>query len=171
MKKLSVLIVALVITALAAPSLLAQQPRQQRQRGGGFGGPGRDLVSLLTQKSVQEELKLSEDQAKKVTELAQSRRGSGRGAQNLSQEERQRRQEERAKANEKALAEILKPDQRKRAKQISWQQQGSQAFSNPEVATALKLTSDQKVKIKTLQDTEYQQRKSFEDYLAGLDVE
>ena len=26
-------------------------------------------------------------------------------------------------------------------------------------------------KIKTLQDTEHQQRKSFEDYLAGLDVE
>src|SRR5262249_14155829 len=71
-------------------------------------------------------------------------RGGGRGAQNQSREERQQRQEERAKANEKALAEILKPDQLKRAKQISWQQQGAQAVSVAEVAAALKLTDEQK---------------------------
>jgi Spy/CpxP family protein refolding chaperone len=151
MKKLRVSFVALVILALAGPPLLAQQQRQQRQRGGGTGGGGRDTVSLLTQKSVQDELKLSDDQVKKISELAATRRGTGRGGQNLSQEERQKRQEERSKANEKALAEILKPDQLKRAKQISWQQQSAQAVSDPEFATALKLTDEQKDKIKTIQ--------------------
>ena len=68
MKKLGVCVVALVILGTAAPSLLAQQ-RQRGQRGAGFGGAGRDVVSLLNQRSVQEELKLSEDQVKKISEL------------------------------------------------------------------------------------------------------
>jgi hypothetical protein len=153
MKKLSILVVALVILALAAPSLLAQQRQQrQRQRGGGAGGAGRDLVSLMTQKSVQDELKLSDDQVKKVTELAQSRRGAGRGARNLGQEEQQKRLAEAAQANEKAIGEILNPDQLKRAKQIALQVRGPQAFSDPELMTALKLTDDQKEKVKTIQD-------------------
>jgi hypothetical protein len=151
MNKLRVSLVVLVILASAGPPLLAQQQRQQRQRGGGTRGAGRDVVSLLTQKSVQDELKLSDGQVKQISELAASRRGAGRGGQNLSQEERQKRQEERTKANEKALAEILKPDQLKRAKQISWQQQGALAVSDPEFATALKLTDEQKDKIKTIQ--------------------
>jgi hypothetical protein len=153
MKKLRVYILVFVIIALAAPSMLAQQRQQrQRQRGAGGGGAGRDLVSLMTQKSVQDELKLSEEQVKKITELAQSRRGSGRGARNLSQEEQQKRLAEATQANEKALAEILSADQLGRTKQIALQLRGAQAFSDPEVATALKLTDEQKAKIKTIQD-------------------
>jgi hypothetical protein len=151
MKKLSIIVLVMVIFAFTAPSLIAQQ-RQQRQRRGGSGGPGRDLASLMTQKSVQDELKLSEEQVKKVTEYAQSRRNSGRGARNLSQEERQKRLAEAAQANEKALADILTADQLKRAKQINLQVRGAQVFSDPEVMTALKLTDDQKEKIKTIQD-------------------
>src|SRR5438105_2746092 len=101
MKKLSIFVLALTIIAFTAPSLLAQQRQQrQRQRGAGSGGTGRDLVSLMTQKSVQEELKLSDEQVKKVTELAQTRRSSGRGARNLSQEEQQKRLAETTQANE-----------------------------------------------------------------------
>ena len=158
MSKLKGFVLVVVIIALAAPSAPAQQ-RQRGQRGqrGGGGGGGRDIVSLLTQKSVQEELKLSDDQVKKVTDLAGGQRGAGRANQNLSAEERQKMQEERAKTNAKAVAEILKPDQLKRAKQISWQQQGAQAFSDPEVATAISLTDQQKEKIKTIQDDARQQ--------------
>jgi eukaryotic-like serine/threonine-protein kinase len=153
MKKPSIVILVLVILALTAPSLLAQQRQQrQRQRGGNQTGPGRDLVSLLTQKSVQEELKLSDDQVKKVADLAQSRRRSGRGARNLSQEQQQKRLMEAAQANEKALGEILTVDQLQRAKQINVQVRGAQTFRDPEVITALKLTDDQKQKIKTIQD-------------------
>lgn len=151
MKKLSVSFVVFTMLALVVPPLAAQQQRQQRQRGGGTGGAGRDIVTLLTQKSVQDELKLSDDQVKKISDLAASRRGNGRAAQNQSREERQKLQEERAKANLKALADILKPDQLQRAKQIAWQQQGVQALSDPEVAAALKLTDEQKDKFKTIQ--------------------
>jgi hypothetical protein len=160
MTKFKVCVLVLVMVALAAPSALGQQ-RQRGQRGqrggGGFGGAGSDVVSLLSQKSVQEELKLSEDQVKKVTELAGAGRGAGRGNQNLSAEERQKMQQERAKTNEKALADILKPEQLKRAKQIAWQQQAAQAFSNPEVATAISLTDEQKEKIRTIQADARQQ--------------
>ena len=151
MKKLGVCVVALVILGTAAPSLLAQQ-RQRGQRGAGFGGAGRDVVSLLNQRSVQEELKLSEDQVKKISELTTTQRGSFRNRQNQSREELQKMLEERNKTNQKALAEILKPDQLKRAKQISWQQQHAQAFSDPEVVAALQLRDAQKEKIKTIHD-------------------
>jgi hypothetical protein len=159
MKKFGVCVLVVVIVAATAPSLLAQQRQrgQRGQRGGGFGGGGADMVSLLTQKSVQDELKLTEDQVKKVTELATTQRGSAQGRQNLSQEERQKMMQERAKTNEKALAEVLKEDQLKRAKQIVLQQQRAQAFANPEVATALKLTDEQKEKIKTITDEARQQ--------------
>lgn len=154
MKMIAVFVLGLLMIALAAPSLSAQQRQrgQRGQRGAGVGNAGRDLAGLLTQKSVQEELKLADDQVKKVTELAGTRRGTGRGNQDLSAEERQKRQEERAKANDKAVAEILTQDRLKRAKQISWQQQGAQAFAESEVAAALKLTDEQKGKIKTIQE-------------------
>jgi hypothetical protein len=65
-------------------------------------------------------------------------------------EERQKRQEQAA-ANEKALAEVLQPDQLKRLKQIALQQQGAIAVGRPEVAEDLKLSSEQKDKIKAMQ--------------------
>jgi hypothetical protein len=50
------------------------------------------------------------------------------------------------------VAEILKPEQLKRVKQISLQQQGAQSLSNLEVASALKLTDEQSSKIKRIQE-------------------
>ncbi len=162
MKQLGVFVAGLMILVLAIPALHAQQRQRGQRSGAGFGG-GRDMVSLLTQKSVQEELKLTDDRVKKITDLAGTQRGGRQGqGQGLSQEERQKRQQERAQANEKALADILKPDQLKRAKQITWQQQGAQAFSDSEVMTALKLTDDQKAKIKTIQEDAQGQRGQFQ---------
>lgn len=107
---------------------------------------------LLSQKSVQEELKLTEDQVKKVKELSDKQRESFRGLRDLSQEERQKKMAEAAKANTKALAEILKPEQLKRVKQISLQQRGAGALRDPEVVKTLNLTDEQKDKVKTIQD-------------------
>ena len=46
----------------------------------------------------------------------------------------------------KAVGEFLKPEQITRLKQISYQQRGAQAFSDPEVAKKLNLTDAQKTR-------------------------
>jgi hypothetical protein len=121
-------------------------------RGAGWGGFGRDPLSLLTHKSVQEELQLAQEQVDQVLYLADQQRGSFRHPQEWSREERRKMLQERAQANEVALAEALNPEQFRRVKQISWQQRGVHAFGDAEVAEALRLTDDQKEKIKAVQE-------------------
>jgi hypothetical protein len=146
MKRWGFLALAAAIVAVALP-VSAQQ-----QRGRGLGG-GQNALSLLTQKSVQEELKLSEDQIKKATELQEKMRGSFnfKDLKDKGREEIQKALEERAKESDKAAAEILKPEQLKRVKQIVLQLRGSQAFADSAVVEELKLTAEQKEKIQAIQ--------------------
>ena len=150
MKKLAQLSLAAAIVAMAVSPALAQQ-RQRQRPGGGFGGFGGGTVFLLTQKSVQDELKLSEKQVAQVKELQEKQRGSFQGLRDLSQEERQKKMREQAEATQKAVAGILKPEQLKRVKQIALQQQGARAVATEEVAKALKITDEQKTKILEIQ--------------------
>ena len=149
MRKLTLWTVALtVVVATASPALA-----QRGGRGGGFGGGrGGNSLSLLTQKSVQDELKMSEEQIKKATEQADKQREAFAGLRDLSQEERQAKMQEAAKANQAVLAEILKEDQLKRFKQISLQQRGAQALADPEVAQSLGLSTEQKDRIGAIQE-------------------
>jgi len=144
MTKLGRIALVLAVVAMASSPALAQQ-RQRGQRGG-FGG---STIVLLTQKSVQDELKLSGEQVQKIKELSDKQRESFRGPRD---EDARKKREEARQATEKAVTEILKPDQLKRVKQISLQQQGGRALSNPEIAAALKLSNEQKDKIKSIQD-------------------
>src|SRR6516164_5215451 len=59
------LVVALGIVALLTTPALAQQ---RGGRGGGFGQGGQSIGTLAQNKSVQDEVKITEDQAKKITE-------------------------------------------------------------------------------------------------------
>src|SRR6185312_17389164 len=99
MKRLGQITIVLAVAAMASGSAQAQQ-RGGRGAVGGFGGGS---LFLLGQKSVQEELKLSEDQIKKVKELSDKQRESFRGLRDLSQEERQKKMVENAQANAKAM--------------------------------------------------------------------
>jgi hypothetical protein len=135
---------------------------QQRQRGQGRGGRGAfgfgGLAGLIRNEGVQKELKLSSDQAEKATEAVQKvgekYREQGAGLQDLSREERAEKRASLNKAmtseQEKALEGILTPDQIKRLKQIELQNRYARAFTDPEVESKLKLTADQKEKIKTI---------------------
>jgi Spy/CpxP family protein refolding chaperone len=139
---------AALIVVLAAPAVQAQ--RGQRGPGGGFGRV--TSLFLLTQKSVQQELKLSDEQIKKLTELADKQRQTLAELGNLAREERQQKMREQTQAADKAVAEILQPEQQKLLKQIVLQQRGAQALSEPEVADALGLSAEQKEKLKTIRD-------------------
>jgi Spy/CpxP family protein refolding chaperone len=127
------------------------------QGRGGFGGPGAGGAMLLVNKGVQEELKVTEDQASKLETLSQATRDKMREAmQDVPQEERFQKMAEigpKIQADvDKGLAEILKPEQVKRFHQIQIQAASYNAFSQPKVAEKLKLTDSQKAKIKEISD-------------------
>ncbi len=154
------------LTALGLAALLAN-PAWAQGRGfgmGGMGGPG-----LAGNKSVQDELKVDDkqkDQIKEVTDkLAEKRREAQQAANDVEGAERfQKVRELMQPANDeanKALATILKPEQLKRFKQITLQAQGAQAFASPEVQADLKLTDEQKEKIKGINDDAGQQMRDI----------
>ena len=149
MNRLLLCILALGVATLTAPDAWGQQ------RGGrGFGGPGTggSDFGLLQQKSVQDELKVSTQQLDEVTAAMEKQRDSVGDLGDLSREERQQKFAEMRKANQEALAKILDADQLKRLNQIALQQRGPRAFADPEVASALSLTGEQKQQIETIQD-------------------
>jgi hypothetical protein len=140
MKTLHLSALALTVAILAVSPAMAQ-----RQRGGGGGGAS----MYLGAKSVQEELKLSEDDAKKITE-------------ELGKLGRDLKPEERAEKSAKILSDNLKPEQIKRLHQIMWQKGGiGVALNNSEVLTALKLDDKQKEKVKTIEDESAKARREL----------
>ena len=105
------------------------------QRGGrGFGGGGGGDAMLLSQDSVQTELKLSEEQKQKIADFLDKQREAFSGLQDLSREERQEKFAEMRKASQQAIAGLLDEAQLKRLKQISLQQRGAQALGVPTVS-------------------------------------
>jgi hypothetical protein len=140
------------VVAVGLAALLARPAAAQFRGGGGFGGAGQ----LVGQKAVQDELKLDKDQIdkadaaiKKVREDHKDDLAKARD-QNTSMEERAEIMKKVADDTEKALKDVLKPDQLKRLKQIQLQVRGVGAFAQEEVQTALKLTQEQKDDIKTI---------------------
>jgi acyl-CoA reductase-like NAD-dependent aldehyde dehydrogenase len=151
MKRWYVLAAALAVMGLAASAASAQGQQRQRQPGGFGGGFGANPLSYAAdQKSVQEELKMTEDQIKKAKDLQEKSRGNRQDFQGLSREEIQKKMAERRAENDKALAGILSADQMKRLNQIVLQQRGGDALNDPKIQDELKLTDDQKEKIKAI---------------------
>jgi Spy/CpxP family protein refolding chaperone len=153
-----------VVVLMAAPAL-AQQGRGGF--GGGMGGGG----MLLTNKSVHAEIKATEEQVSKLTTFAEEFRGKQReamqGLQDLSQEDRQAKMRDVMTKSQTemnaALAGILKPEQVTRFHEIQLQQGGAQALLTPKVAEDLKLTDEQKTKVREInQEAGAQMREIFQ---------
>jgi Spy/CpxP family protein refolding chaperone len=156
----------LILAGLVASSAFGQPPFGGR--GGGFGGPG----MLLQNTGVQKELKLTDDQIQKIKDVTQKIQDKHKddfaALAKVDQQERREKFQELFKTigeeTEKSLADILKPEQSKRLKQIGLQQRGSQAFNDEEVQKTLKMTDDQKDKIKTLnEDAGKEMREIFQN--------
>lgn len=145
MKTLGKMVVAFGLVGLMAAPAMAQGR-------GGFGGPG----MLLSNKGVQQELKASDEQAKKLDTLAEETRSKTTAnrekLKDATKEERQEKMRETQAELHKSLVEILKPEQVKRFHQIQTQQAGVMAFSTPRVQKALSLTDDQKTKIREINE-------------------
>jgi Spy/CpxP family protein refolding chaperone len=151
-----VLLVLGLMALLAGPGLAQGQRKGGGFGRGGFGGPG----MLLNNKGVQKELKMTDDQTKKVTdafkEVQDKHRDEFAGLQDLQGDERREKMQEiMKKVNEeqtKVISEVLSADQVKRLNQIELQNSGPRAFTQEKVQKDLKLTDDQKDKIKTIAD-------------------
>ncbi len=165
MRNLFKVSLCLGLVALLASPAFAQRPQRQRPQP---GGPGRgfDLSNptlLLTQKVVQDDLKIAGEQKEKLqsvlTKSGEKMRAL-RGNRDLSQEERGEKMRALQAETTKGINEVLKPEQQKRLKQIQLQVRGIEAAINdPEVQKALKFTDEQKEAVKTIlkeRDDKYQ---------------
>jgi Spy/CpxP family protein refolding chaperone len=169
MRKFSMMLAAAALAVAFAGSAEAQgrrggganQPGTGRGMGGGFGF-GSVYNMLSTNKDLQAELKITDEQktkleavAKDLAEKRQAAGGGGRYNPNATDEERKAAEEARAKAaaeTKKAYEAVLTPDQAKRTAQINIQNMSVRAFGDKDVQTSLKMGDDQKEKIKTVLD-------------------
>jgi serine/threonine protein kinase len=113
--------------------------------------PGTSPLHLLSQKSVQEELNLTDEQLKAVADLNEARHDLFRSFRNKSSEEWRQKMDDLA-AKEKAVPDLLTPLQARRLQQIALQQRGAFALTEPDVANLLGLTEEQRAQIKGIND-------------------
>ena len=151
------LLVLGIVAFVTAPAF-AQQP--ERQRGGMRGGGGGGVGALLQNKSVQQEVKATDDQIEKAravgTKVREKYQDELTKLRDLPAEERREKRQAVTKkiADEvlKGLGDVLKPEQMKRLQEIALQQRGANALLDPEIQKTLKMTDEQKTKIKTITD-------------------
>lgn len=137
------------------------QDRGQRgPQGGRFGGPrggfgrgfGVDKPTLLGSEQVQKELKVGEDQKKKIETVLEEHRGKFRelfgGGGDPA--EMGKKREALGAETDKKLAKILRDAQVKRLNEIALQQRGVQALTDAPVVAALKLNDAQTRKVKDI---------------------
>jgi hypothetical protein len=152
------------LLGLGLVALLAS-PAAAQGRGRGFG----NLGILLGNASVQKELRLDDQQVEKAKELAEKTgekmQELRESLQGLEGEERMTKMQQlNRELNEstlKSAAAFLKPEQIARLKQISYQQRGAQAFSDPEVSKKLNLTDTQKSDIQTIVQDSFQEMRTI----------
>ena len=151
-----VLVGAITLTATSVP---AQQPGKGKGFGGGMGG---GALNLIRSKTVQEDVKITEDQGSKLKEWAkdyapkmQEMMKSKMEGIDPSQFREKMPAIQAAMAVEtyKELGAVLKPEQIARLKQIEVQMAGTRAFAMPAVTEALKLKDEQKEKLKDVTDS------------------
>ena len=136
------------VLVLAVPALWVAAARPQER-----SVPERTTIELLLlrQKSVQQELKVSPELAKKVADFTNKQGEAFGEALKLGAEERRQKLMELAKENKQFLDDNLSPGQRKRLLEITLQVTGLHELNRPEVAKALNLTEEQQQKFKELQ--------------------
>ncbi len=157
MRSLSIkLAAAALVLALALP---AHAQRQGRGRGGfGFGMGAPQGPMLLLNKSVQDELKLTDDQKQQLSKIQTQQREAMQKAFQEGAGDREKMREAMQAAMEKTnkniakVVDTLKPGQKQRFHQIQMQLGGLRALLNAELSKDLNLTDKQKEEIRGIQE-------------------
>jgi hypothetical protein len=161
MKTLGLLAVVLGISSSVAPSAHGQ--------------------GLLTNKSVQKEIKATDEQLKKIDALARvltKQRNVERVKllrMEISREERRAKMRDLTweihDAEVKIMADFLKPEQVKRFEQITVQNAGLFAFGVPPVQRRLKLTEQQLANVTAIRDEAFKHEGSLAELEEKIDKE
>jgi serine/threonine protein kinase len=116
---------------------------------------GAGQLYLLNDAGVLDDLHADDDQRGRLAEFFrhQGERGMEvfREFRQLTPEERRQRFLDFARANEAAVAAILSPGQIRRLRQVALQARGPMAFREPDVAASLKLTAEQRERIRAIE--------------------
>jgi serine/threonine protein kinase len=123
---------------------------------------GSGPINLVCNADVQTDLRVSDEQKEQLTELCSRQDGQRnewfKGFHQFTAEEKRKQMlklAEMAGEKESAVKKILTEQQLGRLKQIDRQFKGAMAFHDPEVVNALKLTAEQKEKIRTIEGTPF----------------
>ncbi len=166
-------LVALLATALVASTASAQPGVRGAPGGGGPGGMGGGLLRLLEMQAVQEEIDALDWQLEKIAALRNEARGERPTGdwRNMSEQERAQAMEEmrgRAAAAEEKLADILVPPQMNRLRELSLQQRGVRALTDPQVVEQLKLTPQVVEKVTAqLEENQNSMREQMREIMQG----
>ena len=200
--------IALTVSGLLmTDSVLAQPPggpqpseggrRGFGDRGGppsfggsrGFGGPSRggDLLRQSQQEAVQVELKITDAQKQKLTELSEKSREGGREAmgavmskmrsaetdeqRDKIREEMQQVMEKQRAATEAELKKILTPQQVQRLEQLALHSQGVMALADEKVAGNLGLAKPQQDQVQALMEEYGNKRSEIWEKLRSRELE
>jgi hypothetical protein len=165
-RRTATMVLTLGVSALLAMPALAQEPKH---KGHGSRMPMGGGAGLIANQGVQKELKLTAEQTSKAEAVARDVRAKHHGefakVDDLNAQERPEKMAEivRAMTSEtnKGLADVLKPEQMKRYRQIQLHQLGLMAFTEPEVRSKLKLTDDQVGQIRKINADSQSQRREL----------
>ncbi|MFO0812838.1 MAG: hypothetical protein U0796_06440 [Gemmatales bacterium] len=146
--KLRCALCSLLCAGLLASVAFAQPPGGGR----GMGGMGGGLTGLVKSKDVVADVKLSDEQVKKLEDLEKKMGDKRREAMQNAQGDREAMREamqEIAKETDKGLSEIVNADQLKRLKQLQLQSTVKNgglmmALGNPDVTKAMNFNEEQK---------------------------
>jgi Spy/CpxP family protein refolding chaperone len=109
-------------------------------------------VYVLRQPSVHKELKLTQEQIDRINKHCIAQWEKAKEAHELSESESDKKFAELTRENDKFVEQVLTKDQRKRLDEIVLQLAGLLCLSRHDVESKLGLTSDQKKRIKELQE-------------------
>jgi hypothetical protein len=152
--------VVLAVPAICVTAALPQEPAPPE-------GTTIKLL-LLRQKSVQKELDISADVAKKIMAFTNEQSEAAGQAIVLPEAQRKKAFEQLAEQNKKFLADTLNAKQSTRIEQLYLQFTAPYQLTRPEVAKALKLTEDQQQKLK---DMHADYRKEMSEIFFGKDTQ
>ena len=173
-RKIGLALVGAALLVLSVGSVSAQGRRGGMMFGMMGRGRGGGLM-LLTNKSVQDELHMTQPQIDKANAKSQELRDQmrqmfqqgGQGGQ-ADPEARRAAFQKMQQAQEQAVADILDSRQQHRFRQIELQQMGTMALTRKDVQDALHLSEAQR---KSIQDIEQDAMTQMRNSMQGVDFQ
>jgi len=180
----SVILVSLLALGACA---IAQQGQGGGRQGGGRGGQfgmmgrgGGGPAGLVNRADVQADLKLTDDQKAALTKLQEKQQEERRammeemrnnGGGGFDREAMTKMFTEAQAKNEKAVNEILKPEQQKRLREIWVQLQGNRAIMDAKIQDELGFDQGQKDAVKALQAKQQEAMQSLMEKMRNQEID